>query len=432
MSHPSTTATTAVSLQTTVTSTGSQSTLGHVTVSPSVGDASQSTSSISTAAGELEAVINQVFPGSITAIPQGPVTGDVLTTDPTSGPQGSINTAASAAQQLSAIPTDNNQCQVIAQIHAEDKASQSADSANPFPGLPAVSANDVEAVMDSGVAPTPNLNTVAIDFTVGHQLSNLQLSGELGSGSAPGTRQFAVGSGLGPGPGTGDVPLPVTDQQGQLSTEPTNPGAITHTGIDLNATQSANSTQQGFESAAATFHGNIEPPKALILGAQPAGPAYEAEMPEDGDRQDRTAMDDSNAQTDTHHPSTSANQQSANLSATVQPVPAVTFDPDVIANLVQAAAAGQFWDAPGPLKGATAAQMQELQAVLQKMASNQKLTETDLNKDESGPEGEIICVRRTSESASTSSDSSPDSSSSSDSDSSSGTVSQVGTSQKQK
>ncbi len=75
VSHPSTTATTAVSLQTTATSTESQSTLGHVTVSPSVGDASQSTSSISTAAGELEAVINQAFPESLTATPQGPVTG---------------------------------------------------------------------------------------------------------------------------------------------------------------------------------------------------------------------------------------------------------------------------------------------------------------------------------------------------------------------
>ena len=59
-------------------------------------------------------------------------------------------------------------------------------------------------------------------------------------------------------------------------------------------------------------------------------------MLDDGDRQDHTAMDNSNAQTDTQHPSTSANQQPVNLGATGQPVPAITFDPEVIANLVQA------------------------------------------------------------------------------------------------
>ena len=236
-----------------------------------------------------------------------------------------------------------------------------------------MSADDVEAVTDSGVAPTPNLGTVAVNFTVGQQLSDLQLSEGLGSGSAPGTRQFAVGSGL--GPGTGGVPPPVTDQQGQFSAGPTNSGAITHPGNNLNATQSANSTQQGFESAAATFHGNIEPPKALIDGAQSLGPDNEAEMPEDGDRPYHTAMDDSNTQADTQHPSTGANQQPASLGATSQPLLAVTFDPDVIANLVQTASSGQFWDTPGTLKGATAAQMQAMQAMLQQMAATQKPAE---------------------------------------------------------
>ena len=231
--------------------------MGHITVSPSVGDASQSTGSISTAAGELEAVINQALLENTTAVPQGPVAGSVLVTDPTSDPQGSANAAVSSAQQLSANPTGNNQLQVIVQVHAEDKASPSAGSANPVPGLPAVSADDSEAVVDSGVAPTPNLGTALVDIMVGHKLSHLQLDKELDSGSAPGTGQFAVGSGLGPDPGTGGAPSPVTDQQGQFSAEPTNPGAITHTGNNLNATQSANSTRQGFESAAATFHGNI-------------------------------------------------------------------------------------------------------------------------------------------------------------------------------
>ncbi len=342
------------------------------------------------------------------------------------------NAAALAAQQLSAnIPGDNH-LQVTVQVHAEDQASQSAGSAHPVPGLPAVRADDVEAVVDSGVAPKPNMDTVLLDFTVGRQLSNLQLDKELSPGSAPGAGQFAVGSSLGPGPGTRDMPPRVTDQQGQLSTEPTNLGAIAHTGNNLNATQSADSTQQGFEGAAANFHTNIVPPSALIEGAQRMGPIDEAEMLEDGDRQDHTPMDDSKTKADTQHPSTSTGQQSVNLGATGQPVPAISFDPSAIANLVQAAAAGHFWDVPEQLKGATAGQMQELHAVLQKMASSQKPTETDPHKDESGPEGEDIHMRRTSRSASASEDSSSSSSLSSDSDTASTVDSQGSATQKKK
>ncbi len=73
-------------------------------------------------------------------------------------------------------------------------------------------------------------------------------------------------------------------------------------------------------------------------------------MMEDGDHRDHTAMDSINTQTDLQNPPISANQQPGNLGATGQPVPVVTFDRDVIANLIQAASAGQFWDAPGPLK----------------------------------------------------------------------------------
>ncbi len=202
VSHPFTTATTAVSLLTTSTSTESQSAMGHITVSSPVGDASQSTSLLSTAAGELEAVLDQVSPVHTTAVPQGPVTGDVLATGTPSDPQGSANPAALAAQQLSANVPGGNQFQVAARVHAEDKASQSTNSANPVPGLPAVSADDVEAIVDSGVAPKPNMDTVLLDFTVGRQLSNLQLGKGSSPGSAPGTGQFAAGSGLGPGPGT--------------------------------------------------------------------------------------------------------------------------------------------------------------------------------------------------------------------------------------
>ncbi len=128
-------------------------------------------------------------------------------------------------------------------------------------------------------------------------------------------------------------------------------------------------------------------------------------MPDDGDCQGHTAMDSSDTQTRNQKPSTSSDQQPGNLGATGQPGPAISFAPDAIANLLQAASAGNFWDVPDQLKGATAAQVQELQSVLQNMASNQKPAETDPDKDESEPEKVVICVHRSSESASTNTDS---------------------------
>ncbi len=412
VSQPPTTATTTVSLLTTATSTESQSVMSHSDVSSSVGDASQYTGSISTAAGELEAVLDQVSLESATAIPQGPVTGGILATDTLSDPLESANPAASAAQQLPANVPGGNQFQVTVQVHAEDKASQSAGSANPVPGLPAGSADDVEAVADSGQAPPPNMDTVLINFTVGQQMSTLQLGQEHSPGSAPGTEQFAAGSALGSGTGTGNVPHPVADQQGQPSAESTNLGAIAHTGTNLGATQSANSVPPGFESAADNFSRPIEQPTALIEGAQYPGPVDEAEMLDDGDRQGHMAMESSNPQMDAQHPSTSAGQQSVSLGATGQPTAAISCDANAVANLLQAASAGHFWDVPEQLKGATAEHMQELHAVLQKMASNPKPAESEPHQDESGPEGETIQMRRASRSASASGDSSSSSSSS--------------------
>ncbi len=213
---------------------------------------------------------------------------------------------------------------------------------------------------------------------------------------------------------------------------PPNTGAITHTGNNLNATQSANSAPPGFESAAANFPSQIEPQSALIEGDQRMDPVDEAEMPEDGDRQDHTAMDASNPQTDIQHPSTSANQQPASLGATGQPAPAIRFTSDAIANLVQAAAAGNFWDVPDQLKGATASHMQELHAVLQKMADSQRPAETDPNQSESEPENDKEPVHHTADSISISSGSSSSSSSSSDSDAASITDSHEGTKRKKK
>ncbi len=328
VSQPSTTATTTVSPQTTATSTESQSVMSHTTVSSPVGDASESTSSLSVAAGELQAVLDQVSPESATAVTQGPETGDVLDTGAPSSHQGSANHAASVAQQLAANVPGGNQFQVAAQVHAEDTAFQSAGSANPVPGLPSVSADEVEAIVDSGMAPTPDLDTVLINFIVGQQLSNLQLGKEFSPGPTSGTGQFAAGSNLGSGPGTGNVPHPVVYPQGQPGAEPTHTDAIGHPGNNLIATQSANSVPSGFESAAATFHNTIEPPKALIEGAKLIGPSEGAEMPEDGDQQDHTVMDASSQQTDTQQPSANANQQPVSLGATGQPAPAIRFTPD--------------------------------------------------------------------------------------------------------
>ncbi len=134
-------------------------------------------------------------------------------------------------------------------------------------------------------------------------------------------------------------------------------------------------------------------------------------MAEDGDRHDHTAMDASQPQTDVRHPSTSANQQPVNLGATGQPAPAIQFTSDAIANLVQAAAAGNFWDVPDQLKGATTSHMQELHAVLQKMSDSQKPAETDPNKDGSGPENDKESEQHDADSVSISSSSSSSSSS---------------------
>ena len=94
-----------------------------------------------------------------------------------------------------------------------------------------MSADDVQAITDYGVAPSPSLDTVRVDFTLGQQLSILQLDRGLGSGSVP---------------GTGNVLSAVTDQQGQINTAPPTLGAIVHAGNNLNAAPlSANSTQPG-------------------------------------------------------------------------------------------------------------------------------------------------------------------------------------------
>ncbi len=207
-------------------------------MSPSVGDASHSTSSISTATGELEAVLTQALPESIAKPAHDPVTGDTATPGLSSDPQGSANPVTSVAQQPAATLDESNQLQVTAQVHAEYIASDSADSVPPVPGLTELSTEEVHAITDSGVAPKPDLGTALVDNMVGHQLSALPLGQESGSVSAPGTGQLAVGPAPGPGPGTGNVPHPVIDQKAQASIEPQHPGAITHTGTSLAATLS--------------------------------------------------------------------------------------------------------------------------------------------------------------------------------------------------
>ncbi len=198
VSQTTTMATIVVSLQTTATSAVNQSTMGHPIVSPSIGDASHSASSISAAASELEDVLNQALPEGIANTTQDPVTGNIPVQDPPSNPQGSANPVTSVAQQLAATQSANNQLQVTAQIHAEDTTSQSAYSTLTVPGLAELSADEVQAITDSGVALTPDLGTALFDVIVGHQLSTLKLGKEPHSHSALGTGQFAVG----PGPGS--------------------------------------------------------------------------------------------------------------------------------------------------------------------------------------------------------------------------------------
>ncbi len=69
-----------------------------------------------------------------------------------------------------------------------------------------MSADEVQAVTDSGLAPTPDLQSALVDIMVGHQLAGLQLGQELESVPAPGSSQIAAEPSQGPSPGTGDVP----------------------------------------------------------------------------------------------------------------------------------------------------------------------------------------------------------------------------------
>ncbi len=87
-----------------------------------------------------------------------------------------------------------------------------------------MSADDVQSVVDSGVAPTPNLHSALVDIIVGHPLAGLQIGQEQESAPAR-TGQLAAGPGPGPGPGTGDVTNPVVDPQAQTNTEAPHPSA---------------------------------------------------------------------------------------------------------------------------------------------------------------------------------------------------------------
>ena len=90
-------------------------------------------------------------------------------------------------------------------------------------------------------------------------------------------------------------------------------------------------------------------------------------------------------------------------------------------------AAGNFWDDPEQLKGASVGHMQELQAVLQKMAASQKSAETDPNQDESGPKDDKGSEHHDADNVSISSGPGSSSGSSSDSDAASDTDSRKDT-----
>ncbi len=95
-------------------------------------------------------------------------------------------------------------------------------------------------------------------------------------------------------------------------------------------------------------------------------------------------------------------------------------------------AAGNFWDDPEQLKGASVGHMQELQAVLQKMAASQKSAETDPNQDESGPKDDKGSEHHDADNVSISSGPGSSSGSSSDSDAASDTDSRKDTDRTEK
>ncbi len=182
------------------------------------------------------------------------------------------------------------------------------------------------------------------------------------------------------------------------------------------ATQSASSIQPGYDSAAAAFHGNVDPVKTLISGAHSAGSDHEEEMPDDGDCQSTTAIDSSNTTTDAQAPPTGTGLQSENLGALGQQGAATGISSDAVADLLKAVSSGHFWDVPKQLSGASAAHLRELKQVLHKMVPDQDPAEIFPDKDESISEKIVMSLHRSSWDMSSSSDSASDPDSQSDTD----------------
>ncbi len=139
------------------TSVVSQSPQAHTSVNPSTGDASHLVSSILTAAGKLEAVIDKALPEGAAQTNRDPVTRNTPALDPSRDPLVSASPATPVAQQPAATSAESNQLQVTALVHADNTASLSATSALPVSGLTEMSADEDESIVDSGVAPTPDL-----------------------------------------------------------------------------------------------------------------------------------------------------------------------------------------------------------------------------------------------------------------------------------
>ncbi len=203
----------------------------------------------------------------------------------------------------------------------------------PVPGLLEVSADEVESLVDSGLAPKPILHSTLIDQYVDDQLACLQLGTESGPRSAPDPGQFAAGPRQGSGPDTRNVTNPVTDPQAQANTKPPHSSANVHTGTIQDANQTATSVQPEYDSTAAAFHGNVDPANTSISRAQLVGPDHEEEMPDDGDSQLTTAMDSTTS--DAQALVADAGLQPENLATPGQQGPAAGISSDAVAHLLK-------------------------------------------------------------------------------------------------
>ncbi len=189
----------------------------------------QATSEVSqTSEAAIEASLDNqaISQGSPTATPiVSPVTGD-------------------SALLPGSVPTESN-----------NDAETHNQASTIVPGLTDVGADELVAVLGSGVAPAPNVGTLMVDLRVSQSLMGLGLTDK--PGSVPET-----------GSVTPQGPVSVTETERKASTENQSHGTAMH--------RNGSSAPEGFEQATGTYHGPSTRPQEGAESQQ--DPTQDSEM----------------------------------------------------------------------------------------------------------------------------------------------------------